>query len=132
MPVGGGVKLTRLPLEGLGAANGHSSPKSMRLGSTFQSNFHLSDGKQIRRGGSAYKHDGVFVPGSSHKPTYGNRSSSNDRIESRSSRHFHQTTEQAALAILSHRFGLRDFSRGRMAGSNILYRASYKPKRYPL
>ena len=41
--------------------------------------------------------------------------------------------EQAALAVIKNRFGLRSLSRDQNARpSNILYRASYHPRRFML
>ena len=141
VPLGGGDKLKRLPLDGLGTGlasssrnnNGSPTPQSMRLRSTGQSNMHTSPGKLMRRGGSVYKHEGMSVPSRPgiEAGTYGTGNRANSVNPIQSQRAFH-TTEQAALAILSHRFGLRGIDMGKCEGSYILYRASYKPRRWRL
>ena len=80
-----------------------------------------------------YKHEGMSVPG---RPgiktgTYGTGNRSNSVNPIQSQRAFH-TTEQVAFQILSHRFGLRGIDMGKAEGSYILYRASYKPRRWRL
>jgi len=60
----------------------------------------------------------------------GQRSISTDPIDKMSQK---PSIESAAFAIISQRFGLHAFAKGRRGKpSNILYRASYKPNRFML
>lgn len=138
------VPLQRLPLENnMGSTRkefGRNSPLSQRLRETQQSSFSMRNvnrgGSVIRsgsvmQGGSVYKHEGVpkgkpLINGLMSRG--GLRSISTDRIDTVSKV---TTMEQAAFAIISQRFG-RSLSRGRAKPSNVLYNASYKPKRFML